>query len=526
VASVVRFLVEDKYIAFILDLHEGIPECLYGDDIRLRQILLNLLGNAVKFTKEGYVKLSVETTDTGIYFTVSDTGMGIKDEDTAKLFWDFEQVDTVKNRDVGGTGLGLPIAKALTEMMGGRISMESIYGQGTSFHVEIPKVPGDKSMISNADDNVIRINAPEAKILVVDDNEMNLNVASGLLRLFRITAETAVSGRQAIEMIREKQYDIVFMDYMMPEMDGIEATRIIRGLGLNVIIIAFTANATTGARETMLEAGMDGYLSKPVIKKELAQILSQWLPAEKIIAAPSEAAGAAYVADSGSGSDGGGGADAAGEEGEEYREFWKKVDSIKGLSLKIGLDRVDGQRDVFIKTLRLMLKEIEKSSTNLPAFLANNDLPGFCIEVHGIKGALANIGVMEFAENARRLEFASRDSEVDFCTMHLPLLLEDLGSLGEGLREAFALISVKADQNGGLNKEPVEIPPEISAVLKSLMNACADFNIVQVDQEIEKLNKLDLRGALNEEIEQLKDTVLMMEYDEAAEHIRRLIANS
>jgi len=497
VESIAQFLVESKSLTFKLIMQDKTPKYLYGDDIRLRQVLLNLLSNAIKFTEKGHVHLIVSPTDTSIHFTVTDTGMGIRPEDISRLFVAFEQLDTLKNRGKRGTGLGLAISKSLIEMMGGRISVESVYGQGSSFHIEIPKVLGDETQSQHAEDKEIQIYAPDAKVLVVDDNKMNLNVASGLLRLYQITAETTTSGRQAIELIKKSHYDIVFMDHMMPEMTGIEATKIIRELGISVIIIALTASAVIGAKERMLDAGMNDYLPKPIINAELKHMLNKWLPREKFSNLPLEKILSSQVKD------------------EKHEKFWDRIEQIEELSLSTGLDRVGGQWDAYETTLRLMIKEIEKCDKNLNEFLLAHDMRNFCIEVHSMKSSLANIGAMELSAIARELEIASDGSDAAFCALNLPSLLDGLGSLYLNLKDAFS----KINQNGGL----VEIPSELPPILNKIINAFDEIDLVLIDEEMKKLNALNLGGALKEKIEQINDAVMMMDYDGATEQIHNLL---
>jgi signal transduction histidine kinase/ActR/RegA family two-component response regulator len=281
VCSMVQFLIKKNNIVFETEMKGEIPQYLYGDDVRLRQMLLNILGNAAKFTKAGYIRFSVTVSDAYIRFIVSDSGIGIRPEDLPTIFDIFKQADTIENREKIGTGLGLSITKALTEMMNGRISVESVYGKGTTFRIVIPKVVGDETKIrqSGAGKNVTF--SPDTKILVVDDNAINLNVISGLLQLYNITASTAGSGRQAVEMTGNTRFDLVFMDHMMPEMDGVEATQIMREMGVTVPIIALTANAVANAKEMLLAAGMDDFLSKPVIKDVLTELLIKWIPASR-----------------------------------------------------------------------------------------------------------------------------------------------------------------------------------------------------------------------------------------------------
>ena len=496
ISSIARFLVEDKDITFSANVSGDIPGCLFGDDIRLRQVLLNLLSNAVKFTGEGHVRLIVHVSDANVRFTVSDTGIGIRDEDIGKLFYAFEQFDARKNRDKSGTGLGLSITKALVELMGGRISVESVYGQGTSFHVEIPKVLGNESLIRHSDGSNNVISAPDAKVLVVDDNAINLNVACGLLRLSQITAETASSGYQAIELVKRNSYDIVFMDHMMPVMDGLEATKAIREMGIGVPIIALTASAVVGTKELMIAAGMDDYLSKPIISSQLKQMLLKWVPAEKQLH-ESSAVG-----------------DPGGDEDQVSAGFWEKIEQIEGLSLSIGLERVEGQRDTYEKMLKLMIKEIEKCDRNLREFLESGDMRNFCIEVHSIKSSLAIIGALEMESDARDLEIASGREDADFCAKNLPPLLRDLSNLRLRLKEAFS--------NMGHGSGAIEIPPELPLVFERLAEAIREMDIVAIDEGVERLNGLSLPGELGGEVDQIIDAAIMMDYDYAVEVIQRM----
>ena len=231
--SMFVYVTQNKGLEFKLEYGDNLPEYLYGDDIRLRQVLTNICGNAVKFTEKGYIKLTVTKNDEKLIFKIEDTGIGIQKQDLPKLFNAFEQADKAKNRSVVGTGLGLSISKAFVEMMNGGITVESEYGRGTAFTVTIPIVTGAaESIRKNEVENLEQaLSAPDAGILITDDNEFNLKVASGLLGLMDIEAKTADSGRKAIELIRQNDYDIVFMDHMMPEMDGIKTVSEIRKMG-------------------------------------------------------------------------------------------------------------------------------------------------------------------------------------------------------------------------------------------------------------------------------------------------------
>jgi len=287
IISMFTHIANKKGLAFLIETVGEVPDYLYGDDIRLRQVLTNICGNSVKFTQTGHVKLSVTAAGDRLIFKIEDTGAGIKKEDLPRLFNAFEQVDKTKNRNVVGTGLGLPICKSFIEMMDGEIAVESEYGVGSVVTVTLPIVKGNPENVQKIDtsDTEPAIFAPDARILVTDDNEFNLKVASGLLSFMEIKAATANSGSMAIELVKQNDYDIVFMDHMMPEKDGIETVHEIRKLGgkyEKLTIIALTANAVKGAREMFFDNGFNDFIAKPINTDELREIIKNHLPPEKI----------------------------------------------------------------------------------------------------------------------------------------------------------------------------------------------------------------------------------------------------
>ncbi|MCL2184941.1 MAG: ATP-binding protein [Treponema sp.] len=287
IKSMLKYLTDNKGLGFKFDTPGHLPRYLYGDDIRLKQILTNICGNAVKFTGRGYVSLRTIALEETLLFEIQDTGRGISKNEMQTIFDPFEQFNVKQNRGLIGTGLGLSITKNYVEMMGGKIMIESELGKGSTFIVEIPIIKGNAQEINTEEKETKeqKMIAPQANILVVDDNDFNLKTIIALLSLFEINANAVSSGKEAIEKIKKEKFDIIFMDHMMPEMDGIETTNEIRKLGVkynNLIIIALTANAIYGAREMFLSTGFNDYLTKPVEVYQLKNILVKWLPNEKI----------------------------------------------------------------------------------------------------------------------------------------------------------------------------------------------------------------------------------------------------
>lgn len=292
----------DKGLGFEVSVDPEVPVVLYGDEIRIKQVIINLLNNAVKYTQNGHVELRVESKYTDdetveLLISVADTGMGIKKEDLPYLFDAFKRVDEGKNRHIEGTGLGLSIVKQLVELMDGTISVNSVYGEGSVFTVIIKQVVSDHSRVGElnirSQQAVKRSNyessflAPEARILIVDDNEINLEVESRLLEDTDMGIDKAFSGKEALEKSLQNHYDVIFMDHLMPEMDGIECLELLReqtgGLNRNTPVIVLTANAGSENRELYNNAGFDGYLVKPVSGEAMEEILIRHIAREKII---------------------------------------------------------------------------------------------------------------------------------------------------------------------------------------------------------------------------------------------------
>ena len=292
----------DKGLGFEVNVDPEVPTVLYGDEVRIKQIIINLLNNAVKYTKEGHVELRVESSDPDentveLGISISDTGMGIKKEDLPYLFNAFKRVDEGKNRHIEGTGLGLSIVKQLVELMGGDIAVNSVYGEGSTFTVTIKQFVSDHNKIGELNIHnqqmVRRSNyetsflAPEARILIVDDNEMNLEVEARLLQDTDMGIDKARSGKEALDMCLKNHYDSIFMDHLMPEMDGIECLELLRdqqgGLNRNTPVIVLTANAGSENRELYNLAGFDGYLVKPVSAESMEEVLIKNISSEKVI---------------------------------------------------------------------------------------------------------------------------------------------------------------------------------------------------------------------------------------------------
>lgn len=300
VCNMVMSRAKEKNLKFVTDISEDIPENLYGDEVRIKQILMNLLTNAVKYTDRGTVTLSLNYTITdsdniNLEFCIKDTGKGIKEEDIDKLFTSFQRVDQMRNRNIEGTGLGLAITNRLVSLMDGDIHVESEYEKGSSFSVTIPQKVINNEKIGDFKERFKlsaaskgryeeSFTAPSAKVLIVDDVRVNLVVAQALLKQTQIQIDTASNGQEAVNKIRENKYDIVLLDHMMPQMDGLETLEIIKNENpeCDTVFIALTANAVSGASQMYINAGFDDYISKPIEGKMLEKKMIKWLAKEKV----------------------------------------------------------------------------------------------------------------------------------------------------------------------------------------------------------------------------------------------------
>ena len=399
---------------------ETIPCCYNGDEGRIKQILINIINNAIKFTKEGYVRASVtgkpgvQEDEELITFRVEDTGCGIRQEDLDKIFEDFRQVDSKRNRSVEGTGLGLAIVKHLAELMGGVINVESVYGEGTTVTITIPQKIVDRRSIAEVPEifqtgmeNVETFIAPDVKVLVVDDNVINRKVAKNFLKNYAFDLHEAESGPEAIELVRQNRYDIIFMDHMMPMMDGIEAAEIIRRdcgeNGAAPIIIALTANVMEGMRQRFLDKGFQDFIAKPLDRKELGQLLMRWIPENRR---------------------------QTGSYKEEHEPLNPDAFQIEGIDMNSAMRYYSGDEAGFAELLELYYIDGQRKIGFFPE-LAESSLSDYQTEVHALKSASANIGATKVSEMARAQENAAAQGDTALIKQQLPLLLRAYGELLE-----------------------------------------------------------------------------------------------
>ncbi|MGN0341666.1 MAG: ATP-binding protein [Roseburia sp.] len=598
-----------KPVELLYDVTSDLPAQLYGDSQRLRQVIINLVNNAIKFTERGYVRLRVEVETIGknelkLFFSVEDTGQGIREEDIGKLFASFQQVDAKKNYKKEGTGLGLAISKQLVELMQGEINVESTYGEGSifsfyiiqkivdatpaisikrtlenTFRIEnritspaareqlmkladeygiecvamddsaertvdyvitdnMDRITGTESakvcvlqnpMLENISNrSVIVINkplyslnfcqlineeeqvfvrnstekqkfiAPQAQILVVDDNEINLKVARGLLAPYQMHIDSAENGEKAVQMVKEKHYDIVFMDHMMPVMDGIEATIQIRMLEddyyQKLPIIALSANATSDAKDMFLKAGMNDFIAKPIREKELEACVREWLPKELQIV--SEKAVDKKT------------------ETEEHEIEGHETEGleIEGLDLEEGIKNC-GSTELLMELIGDFYTMIDSKSARLEQYFEEGKLRDYTIEVHALKNNARMIGATELSQQFYRMEQFGNEGKQQEIGQELPQLLKFYRSYKDKLSE-FARPTQE-------NKVHVS-GEQIKQTLVRLHDAVDSFDLDEADDAMKELDSYELPEELKPMAEQLRIYVTDVEMESIMELTQKM----
>lgn len=429
--NMVRFKAEQKGLEFNIQVDESIPDALEGDEVRVRQVIVNILNNAVKYTPEGSVTFKVGWTrlpsgNAMMEFSSIDTGIGIREEDMGKLFSQFERLDLKKNRAVEGTGLGLSITIRLVKMMGGELKVESVYEKGSTFTVILPQKISDYTPIGNfrerAEAMVRQQNdyhesfvAPDAEILVVDDSDMNLFVVENLLKKTLIQITKSTSGQDCLEKIASHHYDVIFLDHMMPGMDGIETLERAKAMDdskcKDTPIIALTANAIAGVREMFLQKGFTDYLSKPVDSKALEHMLQKYLPEEKVIAVkPEDIVKAAPEAAA---------PEKTAEEkehepvpttAEEKQEATVEETAAESegfyIDTKLGMKYSGDMEEMYREFLGMFCQRREDTQSKLETALRDENWTDYTTYIHALKSTALSMGGRELSERAKALEMA------------------------------------------------------------------------------------------------------------------------
>lgn len=622
--NVVSMRLVGKNVNLVTKINPEIPRELVGDDVRIRQILTNLLNNAVKFTKEGTITLEITWAHLSgdkaeLKMVVSDTGIGIKESDLPSLFDSFKRLDAKHTRGIEGTGLGLSIVHNLVKLMGGDISVESVYGEGTSFTVTIPQRVSDPAPLAEVKnvyekkvlfidevessretaqsdlqcmhveyelapdlDSVINklgkyyshlfvsksiydanaasierfasangkpkiilildkndvstgysgkiiirrpvyctlfssvlngekvityetqtfreaFTAPDAKLLVCDDNESNLRIMVGLLEPYKMKVKTVTSGYAAIDALKDEKFDIIFMDHLMPELDGIETARLIRQMPFEhcktTPIIALTANAMSGAREMFLHEGFQGYVSKPIELSELENTIKSNLSPTQIVKSKNV----------------------------PIKIEPATVLEIDGIDVGVGMHNCGGNRKNYLEILDQVVENGPKTSAMLTKYALEKDYKNYLIQAHALKSVCASIGALELSQYAKEHEFACREEKYDFVQNESGILVSRNDTLMENISAALIRIGEKT-ASARKQKSLINIEDAVIAITQ-VRTHIDDF---EPDDALDILNELldkDLGASAEKALDEIKKHVCDYEYDEAIEMLDALVTD-
>lgn len=548
IMNVVEVRLKGKPVELILEIDPGLAKVYHGDDVRLRQILINLAGNASKFTEKGSIRIRVEdlakvhegmshkgtlydgvTGKEGLRFSVIDTGVGIKKEDIGKLFRAFQQVDMQMNRAKGGTGLGLSISKTLVTLMHGTIGVDSEYGKGSTFYVNLPQKrvseetcgefykaifeaggtvregAGDVSSLKqlslavlnspefaglfNEKQAVLPFKAPNAKILVVDDNEVNLQVADGLMQKFDIHCTKAMSGYEALDILKSQRFDIIFMDHQMPGMDGVETLEKIREAEKDLpeeeksLVIVLSANAVNGAREMFLSKGFNDFVAKPVQGKDFAECLSKWLKKDLMVMVDSTK-------------------DAEIDVPEDFPVLPQdKLDVKKAVELAGGFEN-------WLTIARTFAGSIVEKAEQIQDYYEKGAIKDYTIQVHALKSASRIVGAEKLSELAAGLEEAGN-------------LLQKNEEMLELYRSYGALLEPVKNYGAQEEGEKQELTEKVlTEIIEAIRSGCANFDLVEVEEKFALLQKAKLPEKLADKMEELSKAVENIEFEQVEEILK------
>ncbi len=553
IMNMITMKAKDKGLTVELSVEESLPSRFWGDDIRLRQILVNIMNNAVKYTEKGSVELTVTGTearaggsvnhsnsdnrmlpDDIVYlltFQVKDTGIGIRQEDLAKLFQEFQRIEEDRNRNIEGTGLGISITTQLLELMGSKLEVESVYGKGSTFYFTLEQKVMDTAPIGNLGERMKKraeeysyqavFTAPEAQVLVVDDNSVNRKVFTNLLKATKVMIDEAAGGMECIRLAGEKQYDVIFLDHMMPGLNGIETLHRLRKLEdcpcHFTPVIALTANAVSGAKEMYLKEGFDGFLSKPIIPDKLEKMLMQMLPDNKVVYEE--------IAN-----------DSLGELGsvektgikqpEEHgkTDDFPPLDGIDWEYALMHLKDADILKDTVGQFYLAMDREAEDLEHFFQMFLETSGeqqkkaMEQFEVKVHAMKSNSAMIGAVPLSGVAKMLEYAARDGELEVLQVVTPVFLNEwrkmkaiLGNSVDYGREDDAVGGAQADWN------------EVLQGLRQIVDAMKDMDIDTADESMEQIKKYQYPEQMKPIVDKLSLAVLDIDVVQAEECVEELV---
>lgn len=529
VVNMISLKAETKDLKMMLFIDEKLPSRLLGDDIRLRQILVNLLNNAVKYTHKGEVRLTVDGNvqedKVLLRFAVADTGIGIKEEDIPKLFAEFERIEERRNRNIEGTGLGMNITMQLLELMGSKLEVESVYGEGSKFSFTLEQQIVDAEPIGNLEERIRQqtkaysytaaFTAPDTRLLVVDDNAVNRKVFVGLLKKTKVQIDEASSGNECLERVKNTYYDVIFLDHMMPDMDGITTLHHMKKWSdypcRDTPVIALTANAIAGAKDMYLSEGFNGFLSKPIIPEKLEEMLMKLLPQEKLVYDTLES----------------GENDETIQREDTGQNEFPAIDGFDWEYALLHLTDIQLLQDTVADFYRLIDTEADaleqywcgifKENRTTEPDTSEQDLEAlkqYRVKVHSMKSSAGMIGAVSLSGVARMLEYAARDGRLDILEGVTPVFLDEWRSYKERLRPC-----IPEEEK----KEMADDYGDMKEFLRLLQRAIEDMDVDTMDEIMEHLQQFQYPPDIQKLVDGLNAAVINLDHELAEELIPELI---
>ncbi len=534
---------EEKQLQFHIEVEETLPAVLFGDDVRIRQVLMNLLGNSIKYTDSGSVVLRITGRKKGedvlLHVEVEDTGIGIRQEDITRIFEAFDRLDEYRNRRIEGTGLGLAITRQLLHMMGSELHVRSTYGAGSVFYFNLKQVVIEDRELGSLKQTVraeaeqrehkAGFYAPEAHVLVADDNEVNRRVLRALLKETGVQIADCDCGRACLEKVCREHFDLILLDQMMPDMDGVTVLHRMQELdenqNKNTPVIVFTANAISGAKERYLAEGFDDFLAKPIVPEKLERLLQLWLPKELLLppieqsSAPKAKAAApaaekAATAATAAATEKAAAAPATGRSELPYIEgidwdyarlHFPKDELLVSLVREFG-SNINAECACLLQ-LQEQIREIDKNGQNEDA------LQEYQRRLHGLKSTAGMIGAVVIAALAKKLEKAAAERQIETILHIAPSLLDELSFCGEQIQSALP----------EAEKELLQDRQQILALLEMLLLPLEELDIDRADGAMEQLRQYAYQQQLQEQIDRIGSCVQKLQLEQAAEAVKALM---
>ncbi len=496
---------DKKGLKLIAKADPNLPSVLYGDEIRIKQIITNILTNAVKYTEHGTVTLTVDfekRDENSIWLkvNVSDTGIGIKEEDIEKLFHAFERIEEKRNRTIEGTGLGMNITQQLLSLMESRLEVSSVYGEGSQFGFKIAQKIVNSDPLGDFTESFKHTRrseyhekfiAPNAKILVVDDTVMNLTVVKGLLKRTQIQIDTAESGYETLKLVKENRYDLIFLDHRMPGMDGIETLQKMQTLAgnkcKNTPVISLTANAISGAREQYIAAGFKDYLTKPINSAALENLIIKYLPPELVTFSENTSE----------------------EIPEENSALPDWLKNLEGIDTNSGIEHCGGI-DSYLDALKVFAEAVNSGADEIQKYFDSADWKNYTTKVHALKSTARVIGAEELSERAKRLEDAGNSGYVDEIKKDTPELLKLYRTYAEKL-------SPLVKDNSDDENKPLIEPDALAEAYETLREVSASFDYDTLTFVLQSLEDYRLPDEEKKKFKSLKDAAAKLDWDKIKE---------